>query len=58
MRIEYHPESQEIKKVLSLKTSKKELNNTINIKVNTTEVMRAINDLSSSIEHRATIELY
>ena len=44
MRIEYHPESLEIEKVLSLKTSKNELNNAINIKANTTEVMRAIND--------------
>ncbi len=34
----------EIEKILPLKASKNELNNAINIKANTTEVMRAIND--------------
>jgi hypothetical protein len=45
-----------MEKVLQSKASKNELNTAINLKANTTEVMRAFSDLSSAIDNRSTIE--
>ena len=45
-----------MEKLLQSKASKNELNTAINLKANTTEVMRAFSDLSSAIDNRSTIE--